>query len=216
MARAIIFNYPEQNLTAVAPFQNPGDTGGVLVLSSNPVIFSGFSSALSITALGGDDWSAIVFRVTGTDRDGNPQTRAYLGPTPASATVYYNNQFRTVTGVTADGFVALGSISMGTGNAAISDWFPMSTNNISAGFSVQTFVSLGYTYTIEKTLMINQGYDFPASSIVAYPFDSAHINQTASTFLTQSGYPIAAIRVNFSIVPDSGDASVIVVQQGIV
>lgn len=94
--------------------------------------------------------SSVIFTITGTNRDNNPQTITVTGvatPTPVASSL----DFLTVTSVTASA-ATVGAITVGTGAIGSTAWVSTAPEYISWALSAAVQILSGsVTYTVEHT-----------------------------------------------------------------
>lgn len=145
------------------------------------------------------DDTAITFRITGTNGDGNPIRETLAGANAGS--VYTVSDFLTVTEVYASGATA-GNVSVGTNGVASSRWVVCNTQISPFNIALGCVVTGTVNYTIEYTYDdVNSNQNAMGSQALGnYPAPPnvwAHATLVGDT-TSQDGfvaYPIAAWRL---------------------
>lgn len=93
--------------------------------------------------------SAIVFTITGTDRNGNVQSETLTGVASA-ASQFSAKDYLTVTGISSA--ATAGNITIGTNDVGSSEWVADDYLARYWALTVRIFGAAGTTYTLETTL----------------------------------------------------------------
>ena len=173
-------------------------SGGVATLDS-----AGASRRVLIASAGAD--SAIVFTITGTDRNGNVQSELLTGVASGSSQ-FSVNDYKTVTGISASAATA-GNITAGTNGVGSTAWQLCNFMEAPWNMSVATVGASATTYTVEHTYdditetsqNLPQGFAIaPNSNVPPVPWASSISAATGNNEIRYVNWPIFAVRLTIN------------------
>lgn len=170
-------------------------SGGVSTFSGNYTV--------SVASDGND--STRTYTITGTNSAGDPLSETITGPN--NTTVYTTRFFKTVTGVAVVGGGTVGTITVGSGGASVTDTLPLDTYG-RPEISLQVVVSGSATWTVQQTL------GNPWSGVAPDWFDHPDPNLVAQTGNRQGNYAYVPAAVRLKMTSGSGTATLTIVQAG--
>lgn len=188
----------------IAASQTPGGAGKLTLVSSTVTLDVARPVVLTVAS----DESGKTFTVTGTDRNGAPQSESFAGP--ASGTQESAKAYKTITAISVSAGTA-GAVKFGTGDTIWTAWIPVDTY-LSANFSVKAIIPDGASMTVDgySTLdnVLAEGFREEAANEDAIT-DLANKTDTALAHLAT---PITALRFKISDY-ESGSLTVQVLQE---